>query len=141
LENRVVWLGHREHEECSTYLWASDIAILPFDLGVRLNNSSLTVCAMHGLPIITTEGENLETAFQHQQNVMLCPPKNVPALASVIESLLQSAELRRTLGAGAKAMAQSLLSWEVAIQSTRHVIQSVLPPGAVKTRVASHQFT
>jgi len=127
LKDRVVWLGHQDGEECSSFLWASDAAILPFDEGVRMNNSSLAVCATHGLPIITTEGETLEPAFRHNQNVILCPPRNVAALAAAIESLLVSPGLRRDLGRNALAMALQHFSWDVTMLATSQVLQSVHP--------------
>ena len=45
------------------YLCAADICVLPFNVGVRLNNSSFAAAAAHGLPIVTTRGEMLESAL------------------------------------------------------------------------------
>jgi len=119
-----LWLGHKENEEASTFLWATDIAILPFDEGIRLNNSSFAVCAAHGLPVITTQGQQLEPAFKQMENVLLCPPKDAGALASAIERLLTSPALRARLGAGAAMLSKNVFSWETNTNATMKVLKS-----------------
>jgi glycosyltransferase involved in cell wall biosynthesis len=120
-----LWLGNKEGEEASTFLWATDIALLPFDEGIRLNNSSFAVCATHGLPVITTEGQQLEPAFKQMENVLLCPPKDAGALASAIEQLLTSPALRARLGAGAAMLSKNVFSWETNTNATMKVLKSV----------------
>jgi glycosyltransferase involved in cell wall biosynthesis len=121
----VVWTGYAEAEESSTYCRAADIAILPFDDGVRLNNSSFAFCAAHGLPIITTEGAKVESAFKPMENVFLCAPKDPDKLAFAIEQLVLSRALRLKLQLGALALASSDLSPDHTISETLETFKSV----------------
>lgn len=117
---RIIWAGHckPEEETASVYLHAADICVLPFNDGVRLNNSSFAVAASHGLPIVTTRGDSLETPFLDGENVRLCPPKNPAALAAAITELVHSPKTRKRLAAGALELARSHFSWNRAIDAT-----------------------
>jgi len=131
IEQNVVWTGEYRWDSCdgSTYLRAADACVLPFDTGVKLNNSSFSSAAAHGLPIITTQDEFLETQFVHGENVYLCPPKSAETLASAIASLIDDASLRRRLSEGSLQLAEDWYSWQAATDKTlalfpRHVAAS-----------------
>lgn len=126
LADRVTWLGHTEDEVISAYLRASDAAVLPFDEGIRLNNSSFAVCAMHGLPIITTRGKNLEAPFLDRKNVLLCAPKDAAALARAIDEVVASTELRRELGLGSQEMARSIFAWDAIISTLLSFVETTI---------------
>lgn len=121
--SRIVWVGYQPEDVCSTYLWASDIAILPFDVGIRLNNSSFAVCAAHGLATVTTRGREIEPAFEHMKNVFLCPPRDATALSFAVEQLMLSPEIRAELGRGALRLAENLFSWDITARSTWSVLR------------------
>jgi polysaccharide biosynthesis protein PslF len=120
IEDRVTWTGEyaADTDEASRYLRVADACILPFDVGVQLNNSSFSSAAAHGLPIITTQGAMLEPAFVHQENVWLCPPKSPEAVAEAIKLLMDSPSLRQRLHTGALKLAEEWFSWEGAIERT-----------------------
>ena len=123
---RVIWAGHCKPEEefASLYLHAADICVLPFNDGVRLNNSSFAVAASHGLPIVTTLGESLEAPFLDGENVRLCPPNDSVALAATIAELIRSPETRKRLAAGARKLAKNCFSWDRVIESTLEVLNA-----------------
>jgi len=123
---RVIWTGHCKPEEefASLYLHAADICVLPFNDGVRLNNSSFAVAVSHGLPIVTTRGEFLEAPFLDGHNVRLCPPKDSGALATAIGELISSPATRQKLARGAREFAESHFSWERVIESTLEVLRA-----------------
>jgi polysaccharide biosynthesis protein PslF len=127
---RVTWVGHCKPEEelASLYLYATDICVLPFDDGIRLNNSSFSVAASHGLPIVSTRGESLESAFLDGENVRLCPPKDPAALAAAVMELIRSPEARCRLATGALRLAENHLSWDRVIDSTLEVIRASAAP-------------
>jgi glycosyltransferase involved in cell wall biosynthesis len=124
LAGSVLWLGFTADEVSTAYLQASDIAVLPFDQGVRLNNSSFAVCAAHGLPVITTQSKDTESPFQHLKNVFFCPPKQASAIADAVERLSFAPELRRELREGAMTLAGATFSWDNVIASTVSVLQT-----------------
>jgi len=120
IDNDIIWTGQWDWDKDieSLYLHAADVCILPFDFGVAMNNSTLAAAAAHGLPIISTRGEILEQFFLHGENVFLCPPRDPEALATAIQMLMDQAELRRRLGAGALKLADEWFSWERAVERT-----------------------
>ena len=120
VSDMISWLGHCKPEEdwASIYLYASDICVLPFNDGVRLNNSSFAVATSHGLPIVTTQGDNLEDPFINNENVKLCLPQSPVLLGAAINELITDPELRQKLAVGSKKLADTYFSWDRVIDST-----------------------
>ena len=119
IDERVMWKTYRwDSDEASAYLRAADACILPFDIGVQMNNSTLSAAAVHGLPIIATRGRRLEQPFVDQENIFLCPPKDPVAIASAIETLIDKPDLQRRLHVGVLKLAQEWFSWDKAIERT-----------------------
>jgi glycosyltransferase involved in cell wall biosynthesis len=118
VENHIAWTGFLswDSEDASRYLYSADVCVLPFDDGVSLNNSTFGAAAVHGLPIITTSGRSIESAFIHGENVFLCPPRDPGALAAAVETLMDHPELRARLVAGASSMSAEWFSWNRAIE-------------------------
>ena len=90
-----------------------------------LNRSSLAAAAAHGLPIITTRGEILESPFIDCNNVLLCPPKDPGSLAAAIDALISSSELRHRLGVGARKLANDWFSWSKAEELVIEVFKGI----------------
>jgi glycosyltransferase involved in cell wall biosynthesis len=120
VEDSVVWTGEFPWDSNlgSTYLRAADAAVLPFDGGVDLNNSSFAAVAVHGLATITTRSPAAEAPFVDGANVLLCPPLDPEAMAAQMERLLADVELRRRLRSGIEVLAKHWFSWEVSIERT-----------------------
>ena len=116
--DKVSWLGYCADELASKYLYASDICVLPFNDGVRLNNSSFAVAASHGLPIVTTQGDNLESPFINNENVKLCSPQSPKLLGAAINELIADPGIRQKLALGSKKLADTYFSWDRVINST-----------------------
>jgi len=85
---------------------------------VILSRSSLAAAAAHGLPIITTRGEHLESPFQDRENVFLCRPKDPEELALAISSLMTNPKLMQNLRDGACRLAENWFSWDKAMART-----------------------
>jgi polysaccharide biosynthesis protein PslF len=116
----LIWTGAYEtdSEEPSVYLRASDLAVLPFDQGVFLSNSSFASCAAHHMPIITTKGSFLEPQFIDGENLVLVPPKEPEQLAKTISTTLADRALLRTISAGAYQLAEKYSSWPRTTEET-----------------------
>lgn len=117
---RVTWTGEytSESDEASTYLRAADVCALPFDTGVKLNNSSFSSAAAHGLPIVTTYDGQLEPQFVHGENVWLCAPKSPDALATAIGAVIDDEAAGRRLREGSLRLAEEWYSWQTAMDKT-----------------------
>jgi glycosyltransferase involved in cell wall biosynthesis len=124
--DHILWIGHCDDEKSSLYLYAADICVLPFNVGVRLNNSSFAAAAAHGLPIVTTRGEMLEEPFIDGENVRLCPPKNPAALTEAINELINYPELRSRLRSGVQRLMEQCFSADRIISSTLRLLAA--PP-------------
>lgn len=117
---RVTWTGEytSDNDQASIYLRAADVCALPFDTGVKLNNSSFSSAAAHGLPIVTTYDEQLEPQFVHGENVWLCAPKSPEALASAIGAVIDDEAARGRLRQGSLRLAEEWYSWQTAMEKT-----------------------
>jgi glycosyltransferase involved in cell wall biosynthesis len=126
LEPRVIWTGGYEPGSLlpSRWLRAADACVLPFEDGVRLNNSSFVAAAALGLPILTTAGEDHEPVFRDRENVLLVPPRQSAAMAAAMTELRADPELRARLSAGALALWRDCFSPTDIIARTAAFLQS-----------------
>lgn len=129
VREKVIWTGGYNWNDdlASVYLRATDACVLPFETGVKLNNSSFSSAAAHGLPIIATRGALLEPQFVHAENVFLCAPNSPDALAAAIGSVMGAPSLRSKLGEGALRLAQEWYSWETAMDKTVSLFRTPSP--------------
>ena len=127
IQDDVVWTGLLawDTDEASLCMHAADVCILPFDDGISMNNSTFGAAAAHGLPIVTTRAIPLEPPFRHEENVLLCPPRDPDSLAAAIETLMDRPGLREKLVAGIGAMRDEWFSWDRAAAR----IVATLTPG------------
>ena len=115
LVGHVVWSGEYAWDSSapSEYLRAADVAVLPFDRGVRLNNSSFAAVTAHALPpIVALPPEGLEGGMSHGENVFGVPARDVGALTEALVRLYEDAELRQRLAGGAAELGRRWFSWE-----------------------------
>ena len=126
VDQDIVWTGFLpwDSDDASLCLHAADVCVLPFDDGISLNNSTFGAAATHRLPIITTRGESIESPFRHNENVVLCPPRDADALAAAIETLMDGPELRERLTTGVSAMRDEWFSWE---RAATRIIETLIP--------------
>ena len=126
IEHRIHSLGlrgkvHRigpfdaQEVEPSLVLACGDVAVLPWDAGVHMNNSTVAAVTAHGLPLVTTRPDGLESIFKDGENLLLCPPKDPAALAQVIQQVLHVPDLGQTLRQGALQLQRDHLGWDVVI--------------------------
>jgi glycosyltransferase involved in cell wall biosynthesis len=120
IEARVRWTGEYtwDREDASLYLRAADVCVLPFRKGIHLNNSSVASVTAHGLPLVSTRGELVESAFVDAENVLLCQPESPGELAGAIERVMDDRELRERLAAGASRLGADWFSWDRAVGRT-----------------------
>jgi glycosyltransferase involved in cell wall biosynthesis len=125
LEEDVVFTGEcdADGDEGSLYLRSADICVLPFDDGVELNRSSVAAAANHGLPILTTRGPDVESAFRDGENVWLVPPRDPEALGDAMETLARDGNRRRRLAEGARRMADAWFSWDASLARTLNALR------------------
>jgi len=125
IANKVRFTGFcpSDSDQASTYLRGADACVLPFDDGVMLHRSSVAASAAHGLPIITTIGEILESAFIDKKNVLLCSPNDPKSLAAAICTLISDSHLQQRLRAGSLELAREWFSSDKAVERTIEVFE------------------
>lgn len=120
IERKLQWTGPypADSADGSFMLRAADAYVMPIDIGVALNNSSIGAAAAHGLPLVATRGKITEPAFRDGENVLLCPPQDPVAMAAALRKVMDDDDLRRRLARGARAFADQWFSWETAMDRT-----------------------
>lgn len=88
-------------EDAVPYLHASDLFVLPSSTE-GLSNSMLEAMSC-GLPVLATTVGGAPDVMRHGESGFLIPPEDVNALRVGLETLLEDAELRFTLGSNARA--------------------------------------
>ena len=120
IAEKIVWTEPypSDSDLASLYLRAADACVLPFDMGIAIHRSSVSVAVTHGLPLISTRGSDLEAPLVDGENILLCPPCDHEALADAMQRLMTNPELKRRLEDGALALAGTTFSWRHAIDKT-----------------------
>lgn len=134
--DRIMWTGYypSDSDIASRYLRAADVAVLPFDAGAYLNNSSLAAAAAHELPIITTRAVFVESAFEDRRNVLFVPPRDASALAAAVTEVRADNTLRERLRQGAARLTATWFSWETVLDRT---LEAFVAPTPVQKRPLS----
>jgi glycosyltransferase involved in cell wall biosynthesis len=130
----IAWSGEFPFDSDigSIYLRAGDFAVLPFEWGSALNNSSIAACAAHGLPILTTRRDPEDPDLVDGQNVLLCESQNADALADSMERLLDDPELVERLRRGSVALAETHFNWPASVARTIAVFDAALNANVVQ---------
>jgi len=144
IADSIAWTGEYPWDSNlgSTYLRSIDAAILPFDGGIDLNNSSFAAVAAHGLPTVATRGVELEPQFRDGENILLCAPKDPPALAAAMERVMIEGALRDRLTSGIEVLANDWFSWQVSAERTIAALDASqatpVPARLVPTEIPEH---
>lgn len=124
IADRVTWLNgyDSDSDAASLYLYSSDACVLPFDQGVTMSRSSFAAAVAHGIPVITTRGATLETPFRHEDNLLLCSPRDSDSLAQAVRRVMDEPDLDATLRRGAHRLASEWFSWDGAVRRLSEAI-------------------
>jgi glycosyltransferase involved in cell wall biosynthesis len=108
----IRWTGPLPHPDVSRVMAACDLFALPFTDGVSTKRGTLAAALLHGLPIITTRGRQVDGMFVHRENIYLVPRGDVRAFADGLRELARRPELRTRLALGARALHDAWFSWD-----------------------------
>ena len=81
----------------------------------------------HGRPVVASAVGGLRDLVVDGETGLLVPPDDVRALREALERLLGDAELRRRLGAAARARAAEHFSWDRSVSLTVTAYEDALP--------------
>ncbi len=124
LRSKVHKVGPFEVEdlEPSLVLAAGDVAVLPWDGGVHMNNSTVATVSAHGLPLVTTRPTELESIFREGENVLLCAPKDAGAMALAVQQVLHVPRVRQRLVEGAERLQREHMGWPMVMRKLEEVM-------------------
>ncbi|HEX3663570.1 MAG TPA: glycosyltransferase family 4 protein [Acidobacteriaceae bacterium] len=95
----IRWLGRRS--DVADLLGRADVFCLPTYYREGLPRSLVEACAA-GLPVVTTDVPGCRDIVVDKVTGYLVPPRNQPALAEALRSLLEDPALRMSMGAAAR---------------------------------------
>ena len=84
----------------------------------------------HGRAVVATAVGGLPDMVVDGETGLLVPPGDRRALRAAIDRLLADSELRRRLGANARARIEELCGWERVIDQTVAAYEAALDPSA-----------
>lgn len=122
-EGAVEWWGH-----CGDIpsFWAhSHIAVFPTTYGEGVPKTLLEAAAC-GRPLVATDVPGCREIVRHEENGLLVPENDPAALASAIERLAASPELRRDLGQRGREIVVAEFSEAVVVERTLGLYRSML---------------
>jgi glycosyltransferase involved in cell wall biosynthesis len=126
---RVTFLGLLPRREIAALLGASDLFLWPA-VAEPLGMAMLEAQAA-GLAVVAGDSGGVSDIVRHGETGLLAPPGNVEAFASLVDTLLRDDDLRRTLGARARARAKSIHSLDAAASALdgwiKHLTRDLLP--------------
>lgn len=105
--------------ELSRALSACDLMVQPFPDGVNGRQSSIAALLAHGLPTVTTAGENTESIWAATDAVALVPTGDPIAAADCVSRLLRDREERERLGRAAVELYRSRIDLRHTIDALR----------------------
>ena len=118
LTQRVIWTDHAAPAMVSAHFYASDICVMPYRDGASYRRGTLMAALAHGMAIVTTDARiqisDVRTKLpplRDNENCLLVPPADAPAIASAVQRLVTTPELRAKIGAGARALSQNF-TWD-----------------------------
>jgi glycosyltransferase involved in cell wall biosynthesis len=122
LADRVAVLGAVSPERITALYSAADL----FVLASRFEGYGMVYAEAiaHGLPVIGTTAGAIPDTVPAGAGVLV-PPDDAPALASVLRRLIENPGERRELGAGARAAAGELPTWEASAKLLARAIEAV----------------
>lgn len=130
LESYIIWTGFGTSAMVSRWLALVDIYVMTDLRGASGRKSSLTTALAHGLPIISTRGQDTTPDFEHDENILLFEVDDEQALGQHIIRLLHNQEESTHLRIGAQTLYASKYAWESIARSTLKVYRNHYGPGA-----------
>jgi phosphatidylinositol alpha-mannosyltransferase len=110
LTNDVVFTGYVPEEDKRRYYRSADVFCAP-NTGNESFGLILLEAMAAGTPVVASNIEGFACVVAHEQEGLLVPPRNAPALADALVQLLGDADSRREMGRRGQEKA-SKFSWD-----------------------------
>lgn len=111
LTARVHWTGHLPAPQVSAAFHSADVCLLPYQDGASYRRGSFMAALTHGMAIVTTPPAVPYPHLRNEENVLLAPAHDIPALTAAVARALNDSALREKLGSNARLLAQRF-TWD-----------------------------
>ena len=111
LEHVITVTGYCTPEQVSLYFTNATACILPFKDGVSLRRGTFLTALRHGLPVVTTMGEEIPDILKNWENVILTPVGDYQAMSNAILKLFCDPGLRNNISDNARELGKCF-SWD-----------------------------
>jgi len=111
LADRVHWTDHVPASQVSAAFHIADVCLLPYRDGASYRRGSFMAALEHGMVIVTTPPAVPYPDLVDGETLLFAPPDDVRAMTDAVERILADRDLRRRLGANAKALSRKF-GWD-----------------------------
>ncbi|TBO28310.1 glycosyltransferase [Aquabacterium lacunae] len=102
----------------------ADVVVLPY---TEATQSGVAAYALgRGKPIVSTDVGSLSDMVVHGVNGLLCPPRNVEALADAIQKLVEDRSLNEAMSVSSIELARGPMSWATAVDVSKQAYFEVI---------------
>jgi len=123
IQDRVDFVGPIYGERKHDFLRGADLFVLPSH--AEALPMALLEAMAHGLPVVATRVGAIPSVIESGRSGMLVEARDVAGLASTLQTLLDDAALRRSLGDEARRVAHGRYSVDRAAGELMHLYRSV----------------
>jgi glycosyltransferase involved in cell wall biosynthesis len=128
LEDRIVFLGAKEHEQVARYLCLADVFVRP-SVTEGLGTAFLEALACE-VPIVGTPVGGIPDFLEEGRTGLFCQPGNPESIATAVNRLLSDRELARGCGVRGKAMVEASYQWDAVAERIAALYEELLHSGA-----------
>jgi len=133
MEDNVDFLGFRDHENVKKWLHQSDLFVLPSvtatDGDQEGTPTVLLEAQASGLPVISTQHAGIPEIVSDGETGYLVPERDVPALSSAFETLLEQPEQWVEMGRAGRKLVEERHAPETHVRSLEAVYRDVSESG------------
>jgi glycosyltransferase involved in cell wall biosynthesis len=122
--DRTIFLGSVANTKMPDLYRAADLSVLP-SLAEATSIAGLEAMAT-GLPLVGTDVGGIPTIIEDKATGLIVPPRDPDAMAKALGQLIADADVRRRMGAAARAKVEREFTWPVIVEKTVDVYRAVL---------------
>jgi len=115
------YTGYLPSSEISAYLSASDLSVQLYWKGASNHHGTFPAILAHGLPTITTLGDENPEGLIDYHNVILIHCGDTKALTMALSKLIDSPTLRSKIGQNALGLFHKRYDWHIITERTREL--------------------
>ncbi|HMK35650.1 MAG TPA: glycosyltransferase [Desulfomonilaceae bacterium] len=124
LTDRVEWKGLQPHAEVAKEMQDADIFCLPSYTEGRPNVVNEAMAS--GLPVVTTRIGGIPDMVEEGRTALLYNPGDIEGLRNCLKTLVDHADLRRTMGAkGRDLILESNRSWDTSAEDFEKMFEAI----------------